>query len=409
MNFLNKNEQIDFTEFCKVYGKEPFAVPEEFSCMMKQVLPYGYSKEIPWNLILSEVHFKRLKEKEKEHKEQILKEVGQDKIYFDKIYSETKKVFTYLQPAKVNGIRYKIEKMSNEHSVFLDNFKVDSKGFLEVPKYSICDTVTGRQKITNGPNVLLLPKKLRNIFSSRFGNEGSIWYLDFTSLEPRVLLSTKQLLESNPPLLIGDLPLAFSLRNSGSINASNIKILPNDIYSDALKEMKLSSEITRDLLKQIILPQLYGQAKSATIETLEKQDIRRPDEVVEMVNEYFGIDFVKSKIFEAFEKADGRFVRTYYGRHVIPGDNKPHVLLNYFIQSTAVDVALLGFKQILERLKTIPKEKGEMIVPLFILHDALFLDINKSVEHLIPKLCKLGSTNIFGFEHQNFHLTGTKI
>lgn len=127
-----------------------------------------------------------------------------------------------------------------------------------------------------------------------------------------------------------------------------------------------------------------------------------------MVNEYFGIDYMKEQIRVMYQESGETFLRTFYRKHVIPADSKPHVLLNYFIQSTAVDVALLGFKKILERLATTPQVQN-LIVPIYILHDALFLDIHNDVAHLIPKLCILGSKNIPGFGPQNFYLTGTKL
>lgn len=387
----------DFEEICKVYGKKIPEFPgENFRNMMGSVLPYGHTKEIPWNLVLPEHAYSHACKTRDLEQQQILSEIGTDIKYYTSVYSETKTVFDYLQPAKVNGLKFKLLSMDKENQVFLDGFQPDAQGFLDVPKYSICDTVTGRQKITSGPNILLLPKKLRGVLQSRFGKDGAIYYLDFTSLEPRVLLSIKSMFEASGSLLIGDVPLSLYSE------------YPADIYSDALKKMKLSSEINRDTLKQIILPQLYGQAKSATIDLLEKQNVRDPDEVVEMVNEYFGIDFMKEQIRVAHQSTGETFLRTFYRKHVIPSDSKPHVLLNYFIQSTAVDVALFGFKKILERLATTTQVQN-LIVPIYVLHDALFLDIHNDVAHLIPKLCTLGSKNIPGFGTQNFYLTGTKL
>lgn len=256
----------DFEEICKVYGKKiPMFPGENYRNMMRAVLPHGHTKEIPWNLILPEHAYTQACKTRDFEQQQILSEIGTDIKYYTNVYSETKKVFEYLQPAKINGLKYKLLSMDKENNMFLEGFHPDPSGFLEVPKYSICDTVTGTQKITSGPNILLLPKKLRGILQSRFGKNGGIYYLDFTSLEPRVLLSIKSMMETSGSLLIGDVPLSLYSE------------YPADIYSDALKKMKLSSEINRDTLKQIILPQLYGQAKSATIDLLEKQNVRDPD------------------------------------------------------------------------------------------------------------------------------------
>jgi len=240
-------------------------------------------------------------------------------------------------------------------------------------------------KIKSGPNILLLPKKLRDIVTSRFGKNGNIWYLDYVSLEPRVALAIKQILM-----------------------ASEKTPLPMDIYALALKTLKLSNEISRETIKQIVLSQLYGQSKSTIIETLEKYNVRDPDEVVEMVNDFFGIDTLRQFILQGYQKTSGTFLRTFYGRHLTPEDGKPHALLNYYVQSTAVDIALLGFAKILEKLSE-TKKAFDIIVPIFILHDALILDVHKDVEHLIPKLCILNSVGVKEIQEQTFWMTGKKL
>jgi hypothetical protein len=155
--------------------------------------------------------------------------------------------------------------MEEDASAHLTNWNADKYGFLPVPKYVLDETVTGRMKIKSGPNILLLPKKYRDILTSRFGSNGSIWYLDFTSLEPRVALSVKSYIGNHS--LIGSVPLIqlLDLRTDDP--------LPKDVYSLALKTLKLSSEVSRDDIKQIVLSQLYGQSKSKTwfiLSTYEK-------------------------------------------------------------------------------------------------------------------------------------------
>ena len=55
-----------------------------------------------------------------------------------------------------------------------------------------------------------------------------------------------------------------------------------------------------------------------------------------------------------------------FGRTVQLRDNSN--LLNYFLQSSAVDVAMLGFAQIIEKIKVFN------VLPIFVIHDALLLD-----------------------------------
>ena len=82
---------------------------------------------------------------------------------------------------------------------------------------------------------------------------------------------------------------------------------------------------------------------------------------------------------------------------------EPHKLLNYFIQSTAVDVALFGFGDIIRRLQV--SGLIDRICPLFVLHDALILDVPHDLDFVIPKLLKAGSRNIPRFENTEFFMT----
>lgn len=391
---------MDFDEICKVYGRPiPKLVSANYEKMMGQLVQHKNLPKVPWQYVMPEDKYRIACDKKQNEEDEILMQIGQDIDYLTEIYTKTKSVFDSLQPAKVDPVRYKLYSLNDEYKTFLDSFKPDKYGFLPVPKYSICDTVTGRQKVTEGPNMLLLPKKLRNVIQSRFGKDGSIWYIDYTSLEPRVALSVKSYVCNG--VLIGDLPLAKLLE----IPAEKMDPQPQDIYSHALKTLRLSTEINRDNLKQIVLPQLYGQAKSATIDAIEAQGVRDPDEVVDMVNDYFGIDALREHVLQQFTQG---LLRTFYRRHLAPDDSKPHALLNYFVQSTAVDVALLGFWKIITKLLSIP-DAFKVIIPIFVLHDALILDVHKDAEHLIQKLCTLGSKDIPGFAGQRFWLSGSKM
>lgn len=392
---------MNLEEICRVYGKQlPDAVPDHFKKMMNLVVPHVSGSAVPWDKVLPKNVYAQIEAHEQAETKRILDEIGPDMDYYKSIYTKTKSVFDHLQPAKVNFVKHKMYSIQEDASAHLSNWNADKYGFLPVPKYVLDETVTGRMKIKSGPNILLLPKKYRDILTSRFGSNGSIWYLDFTSLEPRVALSVKSYIDNHS--LIGSVPLIklLDLRTDDP--------LPKDVYSLALKTLKLSSEVSRDDIKQIVLSQLYGQSKSHTIEALEKHKVRDPEEVVDMVNDFFGIDALRQFVVQGFLKTDSRHLRTFYGRHLTPEDGKPHALLNYYVQSTAVDVALLGFAKILDRLAQIP-DSLKVLVPIFLLHDALILDVHKDVEHLIPKLCTLGSKDIPGFGNQIFYMSGNKL
>ena len=64
---------------------------------------------------------------------------------------------------------------------------------------------------------------------------------------------------------------------------------------------------------------------------------------------------------------------------------------------------MLGFKNILEYIDDL--DKFEDIVPLFILHDALILDVNENCFSLINGLCKLGGTDIKDLQSTVFYMS----
>lgn len=373
-------------EYCKVFGKTLPALPaQEHIKMMKTVFPGLCHQDIldlPWQDILPKTTRNVLYQNLLNSLEEISKEIGSDSSYYDEIYLRTKKVFSFLKPAKINGVRLKAHLLNEQNARFLSGWHPNRSGFVDVPEYSLCDTLTGRMKVKSGPNLLLLPKDLRNILTSRHGENGSIFFLDFVSLEPRVALVLNP---TTPP--IGHLPL--------------------DIYSHALKKLKLSTEISRQTIKQIILPQLYGQSKSIIVSNLEKNKIRQPEEIVEMINDFFGVDAIKKKIVEDYDLTGKKYIRTHYGRHVVPEESSQYAFLNYYIQSSSVDIALLGFLNILERLEKIPGSL-DLISPIFFLHDAMVLDVHKKLEHLIPKMLLLGSRDIKGLEEQVFFMSESK-
>lgn len=399
-------------EICKVFGKQyPELIPEKYLNVADAIGLNTKTNKVPWEMFVGKETFASLKQQQTQKFDLVLNEIGTDIWYYNNIYSKTKEVFDYLQPAKINVPQFKLWIDKNPDTL-PESWLPNKQGYLEIPKYTLCDSITGRMTIKSGPNILLLPKELRTqLLTSRHGINGSLWYIDFVSLEPRVALVLKnlgaqnQLDSSSSVPLIGYLPLPTISKENNQLAFSN---LPVDIYALALRELKLSQTITREILKQIVLPQIYGQSKANTIENLEKNKIHRPEEVVDMVNDFFGIDTIRHMLFLELQKNGYKFIRTFYGRHVCPEDSKPYRLFNYWVQSLSVDIALLGFRNIVKKIHTVPGLK-DYVTPIFFIHDAMILDIHKDFEHIVSKLCNVGSQNIFGLEHQTFFLSGNKL
>lgn len=84
------------------------------------------------------------------------------------------------------------------------------------------------------------------------------------------------------------------------------------------------------------------------------------------------------------------------------------ILVNYWNQSTAMDLALLGFskatKSIRQHIRT------NLVYPLCVITDALYLDIHNSVaEEVNAKVIREGSMGLPKFENVEFFLKSKRL
>jgi hypothetical protein len=247
-------------------------------------------------------------------------------------------------------------------------------GFGNLPEYDRLGSKTGRLTLSKtSPQILRLNKDFRDILESRFGNNGQIYEFDFASLEPRVLLA---------------------------INGE--KDIPEDVYSFIIEKSGLKNT-NRNVVKQIILSRLYGAGEKLLELNLKTAGFEYDKRIVETVDEYFGIDDIKKKLLDEYKNNDHKFIKNLYGKKIFCDNVAPYVLLNYYIQSTAVDVAIFGFKNIIERLNT-NSDLKKHIIPIFVLHDAIWFDIHNKFESSTDKICAAGSRRIPLFEDCCFFL-----
>lgn len=372
---LDANWQMQ--ELCRLYGMDmPQWPPKNFKRVLSQIAPDQHLDDIDWWKVMGFKRYISSLQSLATNIEQYLSEFNIE--YWNDVYSRILyNLFEEIDNAVIDKElynRYRSEANASQMEI-LETFKPDEYGYAERVIYSGTETKTGRLKVTDGPNILHLKKEYRDMIISSHGDKGKIVYLDYSSLEPRILLCV-----SNPSLI-------------GS--------LPQDIYSKMLSDLNLSEKIPRTVAKTAILSALYGQKEENTIKTLSNY-IGSAEDFLNLVNDYFGIEKLKEKLAGDLLKTHGRYILNYYGRPIFCEDTKPYALLNYYVQSTAVDVAMLGFLNIVSRLKE--HKLTDKIRPIFILHDALFLDIHEDAYHIIPKIEKLGSTGIKGFKNVDFWL-----
>jgi len=224
---------------------------------------------------------------------------------------EGRRLLERLQPTLVD--REEVESLLKESdNGFLRSFLPEVGNECPPVKYSH-DSATGRLRVISGPKILNLSKQHRRVMKSRF-RKGTIAMIDFVSLEPRTaLLLTRE-----------DTPV--------------------DIYEAMRSETK--SDLSRAKLKVATLASLYGSTHTdqATMSVVER---------------FF-------RVREIHERHLGTSpMVNLYGRPLMPENDR--LKLPYFVQSTSVDVSLIGFGKILRKYLE--------IVPLFVLHDALFIDV----------------------------------
>ena len=269
------------------------------------------------------------------HKEELLNHINSlDKEnYLDKLnlYFD---LFDKIQKPKVNLIAYKaINSVETNQTIssVLKQFKPQN-GFSRKANYDNSKNISGRLTVNNSPNILVLPKRCRNIFESRFNN-GKLLSIDFQNLEPR-----------------------FCLKIVG-------KNIDGDIY-ETINNM-LDFDIDRSIIKRAIISVLYG----ASHENLRNISANKAVKIFEIIKDHFELDY----LYEISSKIDKQNVRrNFYGRPIWNlNEKRNNVVINNYVQSSAVDIALLYFSEITNILDL------NKAVPIFIIHDAIVFDIEK--------------------------------
>jgi hypothetical protein len=244
-------------------------------------------------------------------------------------------LFSAIKNSKINLIAYKALCSVEKNLTILSTLKgfKPLNGYAEKCNYNNASNISGRIIVEKGPNILTLPKRCRTIFESRF-KEGNLISLDFSNLEPRLCLKITKCNE------------------------------PDDIYNDIIDLLEF--EIDRSVIKRSVISVLYG----AGYESLRNISSSKAKIIFETIKEYFKID----EILEISKNIDSLGIRrNYFGRPIWNLEEKrENILINNYIQSSAVDVSLTYFSDLVKRLNL------DKAVPVFIIHDAIVFDVESS-------------------------------
>jgi len=214
------------------------------------------------------------------------------------------------------------------------SFEPDENNFAPRVCYNRFRTLTGRLTVESGPQILTLKREHRGIIKSFYGDKGTIVALDFAALEARVLLYEYG-------------------RKCDDV----------DLYGMIAKELGQD----RKAVKGAVISELYGSSKYALGKVLGIEG-KELNEFVGRIKTYFNTEDLLKRVKAQFVSTG--YVINRYGRPIKIDEPLDHVMINYYSQSTGADVALLGFKQVID---TLAKRAGR-VRPIYLLHDALILD-----------------------------------
>ena len=272
------------------------------------------------------------------------------KLNYLNVLRKNQKIFKNLHKAKINGISYRVFKELEQNETILSGLQKfkPSKGYCAEIDYNQTNTVTGRLTTTKtSPNILTLPARCRKIFESRWQQEGDLLYIDFKTLEPRV------------------------------IRKINGKEASDDIYLE-IADM-LDFEVDRIIIKRGIISTLYGA--TSTISGLSQE---RSNAVLEATKSYFDLAAISKK---ASYVHDVGCRINFFGRPIWNiEEEQGNKIVNNYIQSTAVDVALSYFSELCDKINL------DLCKPIFIIHDALVLDVHKDYIETCKNIVKTGYT-----------------
>jgi hypothetical protein len=311
-------------------------------------------KEIPWHMCMPTNAFKK--------SAQNVLRVFQDAV---ECLSKTNYIETLMLGQEVHlGLsralideslirRYMDESSSGPSTISsLKSFIPDTSGMAKAIRYTQTKTSTGRLIVEDGPSILTLAARHRDILKSKYSG-GRIVQLDFVSLEPRVC--------------------RYVMGHDA----------PPDIYHHISHEI-LNGHHDRKVIKLAVLCSLYGVSLKKLAGMLGSE--REARTVVRSVRKYFSVDRLEQKL--RGELVISKSITNHYGRPLKTDVFDAHVLVSHFIQSTSVDVALLGFRKVLEEIKNIECA----IDPIFIIHDAILFDVDSKGAEILKNIAGSGIT-----------------
>ena len=342
------NTLMSLNDVCMMFNIDPRDRPPEkyVSAYTECGLPAGLS--IPWHYSLPKTVFQRYISDLVEDLWSALDELN-DTTYVDN-FLINRETLTSLDEACIDtNVLQKIKKTEVNPTLLstISSFMPKEGSMLSPPVYQ--QGGTGRTVVKRGPKILTLKKEHRKIFKSRYPG-GRVVQLDYSSLEPRITAAL-----------------------SG-------KVFSGDIYDSIAQKTGL--KLDRVKLKIAVMGALYG-ISPVKMQLVVGRDIDA-SVVLDKIRSFFNI----SSLSRELERQCGEdmTVHNFFGRPLYFSKRDPHILVSHYIQSTGVDIALSGFGKIIKKIR----EEGMKMNPIYVIHDALLLDVSPDEVENLKRVAKLG-------------------
>ena len=340
-----KNSRCLDTLF-KLVGHQPAEVAPRYITAMNNLVTGSISVPIPWMHAVPQDEFRIFFKNLIQGTMDVFSELPFE--YCEGPWTAGGRVLSALKPAKIDPVSLQEEIDSQgSNSNVLEGFRPKRSGFAHLPVYDRFSTRTGRLTITEGPNILVLKKGARRIIQSSFEG-GAICYLDFRALEARIVLA-----------------------EAGRYSSAE------DMYAE-MAEGLFGGRLSRDAVKTAVIAELYGISRASLRLRLGVDD-RTLDSFIGTIRSHFGLEELQKRLEKEYEETGGK-INNRFGRPLqIPPGHK-NLLINTYAQSTGVDVSMLGFDSVIRSLGP------EGIRPLFVLHDAIILDVRNDRLHEVSSM-----------------------
>ena len=321
----------------------PSIVDDKYVSSMRHVT----SDEVPWQYVIPRKEYIRKFRNTVSKSKEAMKEVRENK--YSDFFLSSNRIFHSLSSSAIDLQMLSDLIEANDVASLRSLKEMVDESTLPPPTYSRISTKTGRLTITSGPQILTLKKEFRRVFKSSFQG-GSLFEIDFVSLEPRVAL------------------------NLAAGNESQDDVYQSFIDKHALK-------ITRETAKLAVLCALYGAGTSKLTSVLKKDGSSlTARQLLSKISHFFGVQPLTKMLQE--QSASG-YITNYFGRPIEVDDNRGSMLINNFLQSTAADLAIEAFSEF-------AADKSFCGIPLFIIHDALIIDVHPKDEPKLSSFVKKG-------------------